>query len=90
MYNIEQFHAYKRQTRKLSNSENFMVSFFLWVILLMISWPVAIIALILYPIIWLLLLPFKLIGITVSAVFELLKSIITLPSRVLKGPSTVR
>ena len=67
-----------------------MVSFFLWVILLMISWPVAIIALLLYPIIWLLLLPFRLIGITVSAVFELLKSIITLPSRVLKGPSTVR
>lgn len=67
-----------------------MVSFFLWVILLMISWPAAIIALILYPIIWLLLLPFRLIGITVGAVFDLLKSIITLPSRVLKGPSTVR
>ena len=67
-----------------------MTSFFLWVILLMISWPVAIIALILYPIIWILLLPFKLIGITVSAVFDLLKSIITLPSRVLKGPHSDR
>ena len=67
-----------------------MVSFFLWVILLMISWPVAIIALILYPIIWLLLLPFRLIGITVSAVFDLLKSIITLPSRVLKGSMASR
>lgn len=66
-----------------------MTSFFLWVILLMVSWPLAIIALILYPIIWLLLLPFKLIGITVSAVFDLLKSIITLPARVLKGSQSV-
>jgi len=66
-----------------------MATFFLWVILLMISWPVAIIALVLYPIVWLLLLPFRLIGITVSAVFDLLKSIITLPIRILKGPQSV-
>jgi len=66
-----------------------MSTFFLWVILLMICWPVAIIALVLYPIVWLLLLPFRLIGITVTAVFELLKSIITLPFRILKGPTAV-
>ena len=66
-----------------------MSTFFLWVILLMISWPVAIIAMVLYPIVWLILLPFRLIGITVSAVFDLLKSIITLPIRILKGPTAV-
>lgn len=66
-----------------------MATFFLWVLLLIICWPVAIIALFLYPIVWLLLLPFRLIGITVSAVFDLLKSIITLPVRILKGPRAV-
>ena len=66
-----------------------MATFFLWVLLLMICWPVAIIALVLYPIVWLLLLPFRLIGITVTAVFDLLKSIITLPIRILKGPTAV-
>ena len=66
-----------------------MATFFLWVLLLMICWPVAIMALILYPIVWLLLLPFRLIGITVTAVFDLLKSIITLPIRILKGPTAV-
>lgn len=66
-----------------------MATFFLWVLLLMICWPIAIIALVLYPIVWLLLLPFRLIGITVSAVFDLLKSIITLPIRILKGPRAV-
>jgi len=67
-----------------------MATFFLWLILLVICWPVAIIGLILYPIVWLLLLPFRLIGITVSAVFDLLRSIITLPLRLLKGPAAVR
>ena len=66
-----------------------MATFFLWVLLLMICWPVAIIALVLYPIVWLILLPFRLIGITVSAVFDILKSIITLPVRILKGPQSV-
>jgi hypothetical protein len=51
-----------------------------------LCWPLAILGLILYPIVWLLLLPFRLIGITVSAVFDLFKGIITLPARVLKGP----
>ena len=66
-----------------------MATFFLWIILLIICWPIAIIALVLYPIVWLLLLPFRLIGITVTAVFDLLKSIITLPIRILKGPTAV-
>lgn len=51
--------------------------------LLLISWPLAILALVLYPLVWLLLLPFRLIGIAVDGVFELIKSIILLPSRLL-------
>jgi hypothetical protein len=57
----------------------------LWLILLVLCWPLALLALFLYPLIWLLSLPFRLIGITVDAVFDLLKAIITLPARLLKG-----
>jgi hypothetical protein len=63
-----------------------MTKFLLWLILLVICWPLAILGLILYPIVWLLLLPFRLLGITVSAVFELLRALITLPARILRGP----
>lgn len=62
-----------------------MVKFFLWLILLVLCWPLALLALLLYPIVWLLLLPFRLLGITVNAAFDLLKAIITLPARVLRG-----
>jgi hypothetical protein len=62
------------------------LKFVLWLILLVLCWPLAILGLILYPIVWLLLLPFRLIGITVGAVFDLFKAIITLPARILKGP----
>ena len=62
-----------------------MIKFILWLILLWISWPLALLALVLYPIVWLFLLPFRLIGFTVEAVFALLKSIIMLPARVLGG-----
>jgi len=61
------------------------MKFLLWLILLVICWPVALLALILYPIFWLLLLPLRLIGITVSAVFDLFRSLITLPARALRG-----
>jgi hypothetical protein len=67
-----------------------MATFILWVVLLIISWPLALLALITYPIVWLLLLPFRLIGITVGAVLDLVKAIITFPTRILKGPSAVR
>jgi hypothetical protein len=66
-----------------------MAKFFLWLVLLVLCWPLALLALILYPIVWLLLLPFRLIGITVDAVFKLLHAILTLPARVLKGPTAV-
>ena len=62
-----------------------MVKFLLWLILLVVCWPLALLALILSPFIWLLALPFRLLGITVNAVFDLLKAIITLPARVLTG-----
>jgi hypothetical protein len=62
-----------------------LTKFFLWLILLVICWPLALLALLLYPIVWILLLPFRLIGITVDAVFQLLKAIIMLPARVLRG-----
>ena len=69
-----------------SHEETMFVKFLLWLILLVLCWPLAILGLILYPFVWLLLLPFRLLGITVSAVFDLFKAIITLPARALKGP----
>ncbi|MCU0237484.1 MAG: hypothetical protein MUC72_10415 [Acidobacteria bacterium] len=63
-----------------------MTKFLLWLILLVICWPLAILGLLLYPIVWLLLLPFRLLGMTVTAVFELLRALITLPARILRGP----
>jgi hypothetical protein len=62
-----------------------MVKFLLWLILLVLCWPLALLALLLYPLVWLLSLPFRLLGITVKAVFDLLKALITLPARVLSG-----
>jgi hypothetical protein len=64
-----------------------MLKFLLWLILLVICWPLALLALILYPIIWLLLLPFRLLGITVTAALALFAALIMLPARVLRGPS---
>lgn len=57
----------------------------LWLILLVLCWPVALIALVLWPILWLLLLPFRLVGIAVEGVFELLRALLFLPARVLGG-----
>ena len=66
-----------------------MLTFVLWLLLLVFCWPLALFALVLYPIVWLLLLPFRLLGIAVEGVFELLKAIILLPARVLGGkPAT--
>jgi len=62
-----------------------MFTFLLWVLLLVFCWPLALLALVLYPIVWLLLLPFRLVGVAVEGVFELLKAIIFLPARILGG-----
>ena len=63
-----------------------MLAFLLWCILLVLCWPLAILALLFYPIIWLLLLPFRIVGIAVTGVLDLLRAIITLPARILRGP----
>jgi hypothetical protein len=66
-----------------------MWTFLLWLILLVVCWPLAVLALVLYPIVWLLLLPFRLLGIAVDGVFKLLHTVLLLPARVLRGPSRV-
>jgi len=60
-----------------------MLGFLVWLFLLFLCWPLALLALVLYPVFWLILLPFRLIGIGVDAVFELLRAIVMLPARVL-------
>lgn len=63
-----------------------MAAFLLWCLLFVLCWPLALLALVLYPIVWLLLLPFRLLGIAVGAVFDLFRAVITLPARLLRGP----
>lgn len=67
-----------------------MTKFLLWLILFVLCWPLALLALILYPFVWLLLLPFRLIGIAVTGVFELLRAILLLPARLLGGPRALK
>ena len=59
-----------------------------WCILFVLCWPLALLALIIYPVVWLLLLPFRLVGIGVGAVFAFLRAILFLPSRLLGGRHT--
>lgn len=61
-----------------------MLKFLLWCILLVICWPLAIVALILYPIIWLVLLPFRIVGIAVGGVFDLITALFSLPGRLVR------
>ncbi len=61
------------------------MTFILWCILLVLCWPLALLALVLYPIVWLLLLPFRIVGIAVGGVLEFLRSIIMLPAQALGG-----
>jgi hypothetical protein len=63
-----------------------MVKFLLWCILLVLCWPLALLALVLYPIVWLILLPFRILGIAVDGVFDLLRGILFLLGRILRGP----
>lgn len=63
---------------------NAMVGFLLWLLLLVLAWPLALAALILYPLVWVIALPFRLVGVSVKAVFELLTAIITFPVRLLR------
>ena len=61
-----------------------MFTFLLWCLLFVLCWPLALLALVLYPIVWLLLLPFRIVGIAVHGVLELVWAIITLPARVIR------
>ncbi|MFN7923318.1 MAG: hypothetical protein U0Q16_24665 [Bryobacteraceae bacterium] len=62
-----------------------MMKFLLWLILFVVCWPLALLALVAYPIVWLVLLPFRIVGVAVEGVFELLKAVLFLPARVLGG-----
>ncbi len=67
-----------------------MTTFLLWCVLLVLCWPLALLALLLYPVVWLLLLPFRIFGIAVHSVLELLRAVLMLPARVLGGPGRIR
>ena len=66
-----------------------MTKFLLWCILLVLCWPLALFALLLYPLVWVLLLPLRLLGIAVTGVFALLAAIILFPARVFSGPKAL-
>jgi hypothetical protein len=67
-----------------------MVGLLLWLLLLVVCWPLALLALVLYPLAWLLLLPFRILGVAVDGVLALLKAIVFLPARILGGPRAIR
>jgi hypothetical protein len=73
-----------RTARSVLLEEIHMVKFLLWCILLILCWPLAIVALVLYPIIWLLLLPFRIVGFAVGGVLEFIWALLTLPARVVR------
>jgi hypothetical protein len=62
-----------------------MTTFILWLILFLLCWPLALLALVLYPIVWLLMLPFRIIGLTMKGLFEFLTALILLPARILRA-----
>ncbi len=66
-----------------------MAAFFLWIILVILCWPIALLALVLYPIVWLLTLPFRIVGIAVHGVLGLISALFMLPIRILRGPRII-
>ncbi len=66
-----------------------MAAFFLWIILFILCWPLALLALVLYPIVWFLTLPFRIVGIAVHEVLGLISAIFMLPIRLLRGPRAI-
>lgn len=67
-----------------------MAKFLLWLVLLVVAWPLALLALLVYPVVWLLSIPLRLVGISVSALLDLIGAVLRLPARVLKGPRRYR
>jgi hypothetical protein len=66
-------------------TEKNMVKLLLWLILLLVCWPLALVALVLYPLVWLLLLPFRVVGIAVEGALQLVWALVTLPARLLRS-----
>ena len=66
-----------------------MAAFFLWCILFVFCWPLALLAVVLFPIVWLITLPFRIVGIAVHGVFALLAALVFLPARILRGPRAI-
>lgn len=66
-----------------------MITFLMWCILLVLCWPIALAALLLYPLVWLLLLPFRIVGVAVDGVLKLVWAIVTLPARLLSSPGRI-
>jgi hypothetical protein len=66
-----------------------MITFILWCILFFLCWPLALLALVVYPIVWLILLPFRIAGIAVDGVLALLRGLFFLPGRLLRGPRAI-
>jgi hypothetical protein len=62
-----------------------MIKFLLWCLLFLLCWPLALLALVIYPIAWVILLPFRIAGIAVSGALELISALITLPARLLRA-----
>jgi hypothetical protein len=79
---LEAVRRYDRGSRRLV-----MAKFLLWCILFVLCWPLALLALLLYPLVWLLLLPFRILGIAVEGVLGLVRGVILLPARILRGPA---
>ena len=68
----------------------FLILFVLWCILFVLCWPVAVLAVLLFPVVWLLALPFRLVGVVIHALFALLRAVLLLPARLLGGRSACR
>ena len=66
-----------------------MMTFVLWLVLLVLCWPLALLALLLYPFVWLLLLPFRILGFAVDGVLDLFGALVRLPARILRGPRAI-
>ena len=64
-----------------------MIKFLLWLLLFVVCWPLALLALLLYPIVWVLTLPFRILGIALEGVFAFLRAVVMLPARLIGGPS---
>lgn|GEM_PF-535385 len=74
-----------RKEIRILSKEAHLVKFLLWLILFVLCWPLAILALLIYPLVWLILLPFRIMGIAVTSVLAVFKAIIMLPARILGG-----